>query len=73
MNKITGTVKWFDCAKGFGFITNESGTDIFVHYRQIEVEGFKRLSEGQRVEFLAVEGEKGLLAEAVTPMARPAG
>ncbi|MBO3273668.1 cold-shock protein [Pseudomonas schmalbachii] len=61
----TGTVKWFNDEKGFGFITPEQGADVFVHYRAIESTGFKSLSEGQSVTFLVVKGQKGLQAEQV--------
>lgn len=59
----TGTVKWFDDAKGFGFITRESGPDVFAHFKQITGEGFKSLAEGQRVSFNVVQGQKGPQAE----------
>ena len=52
MEKLLGTVKWFDNAKGFGFILNPDGEDVFVHYRSIQREGYKTLSEGEQVEFL---------------------
>jgi CspA family cold shock protein len=66
----TGTVKWFNEAKGFGFITNDDGgPDIFVHHRQIQGKGFKSLAEGQRVEFDVVDGPKGLSANNVRPSA----
>jgi CspA family cold shock protein len=55
----TGTVKWFNDAKGFGFITQDEGADVFVHHSAIQSEGFKSLSEGQRVEFELVKGQKG--------------
>lgn len=55
-------VKWFDNVKGFGFIENESGQDIFVHYKQIEGDGYKTLREGQEVEFEMEQGPKGPLA-----------
>ncbi|GBD99621.1 cold shock-like protein CspE [bacterium BMS3Abin07] len=54
-----GTVKWFNEQKGFGFITQENGQDIFVHYSSIQTDGYKTLAEGQQVEFDIVEGEKG--------------
>ena len=58
----TGTVKWFNDAKGFGFITQEDETDIFVHYTAIQQEGFKSLKEGDTVEFEVAQGPKGLQA-----------
>lgn len=61
----TGTVKWFNNAKGWGFIRQENGPDVFVHYSQITGEGFRTLREGQIVEFELKEGPKGPLAEAV--------
>ena len=54
-----GTVKWFNDSKGFGFINQDGGGDIFVHYSEIQDQGFKSLSEGQRVEFDVVQGKKG--------------
>ena len=60
-----GTVKWFNDAKGFGFIRQENGPDVFVHYSQIVGDGFRTLEEGQAVEFEIKEGPKGLLAERV--------
>ncbi|MDF3931627.1 cold-shock protein [Pseudomonas citronellolis] len=64
-NRQTGTVKWFNDAKGFGFITQESGGDLFVHFRSIQGNGFKSLQEGQKVSFIVVEGQKGLQADEV--------
>ena len=60
-----GTVKWFNDAKGFGFITPESGADLFVHFRSIQGSGFKTLQEGQRVTFVATQGQKGMQADEV--------
>ncbi|MBN8739193.1 MAG: cold-shock protein [Lysobacterales bacterium 69-70] len=60
-----GTVKWFNDAKGFGFITPESGADLFVHFRAIQGSGFKSLQEGQRVSFISVPGPKGMQADQV--------
>lgn len=65
MATITGTVKWFDEAKGFGFISREGGTDVFAHFKQIVGEGFKTLTEGQRVSFTVVQGLKGPQAEKI--------
>ena len=62
MEKSIGTVKWFDNAKGFGFIVNDAQEDVFVHFREIEGDGFKTLAEGQQVEYNETQGEKGLLA-----------
>ena len=63
MSTTTGTVKWFNEAKGFGFIEQESGPDVFAHYSAIKSEGFKTLAEGQRVEFTVTQGQKGPQAE----------
>ena len=62
-----GTVKWFNDAKGFGFIARDNGPDVFVHFRAITGNGFKSLQEGQQVTFKVVQGQKGLQAEEVTP------
>lgn len=64
----TGTVKWFNSEKGFGFIEVEGGDDVFVHFSAIEDEGFKTLDEGQSVEFEIVEGQRGPQAEKVTKL-----
>ncbi|HGY54662.1 MAG TPA: cold-shock protein [Caldithrix abyssi] len=61
----TGTVKWFNNSKGYGFISREQGDDVFVHYRSIEGEGYRTLEEGDRVEFEVAEGPKGLQANKV--------
>ncbi|HEX7348353.1 MAG TPA: cold-shock protein [Rhodanobacteraceae bacterium] len=61
----SGTVKWFNDAKGYGFITPESGDDLFVHFRAIIGDGFKSLQEGQKVTFVAVKGPKGMQADQV--------
>ena len=63
MSTTTGTVKWFNEAKGFGFIEQESGPDVFAHFSAIKSEGFKTLAEGQRVEFTVTQGQKGPQAE----------
>ena len=64
-DRQTGTVKWFNDAKGFGFITPQSGPDLFVHFRSIQGNGFKSLKEGQAVSFVAVQGQKGMQADQV--------
>jgi len=62
----SGTVKWFNDAKGFGFITQDGGgEDLFVHFRSIESSGFKSLQEGQKVTYVAVKGQKGMQADQV--------
>ena len=61
----TGTVKWFNAAKGFGFIEREDADDVFVHFRAINGEGYRSLTEGQKVDFTVVQGQKGLQAEDV--------
>ncbi len=62
-----GTVKWFNEQKGFGFITQDNGPDVFVHFTAIKVDGFKTLKEGQKVSFEIKDGPKGLAAENVMP------
>ncbi|OWA36014.1 cold-shock protein [Saccharibacillus sp. O16] len=64
----TGTVKWFNAEKGYGFIEVEGGNDVFVHFSAIQGDGFKTLDEGQRVEFNIVEGNRGPQAENVTKL-----
>ena len=67
MSRLTGTVKWFNDSKGFGFITPEDGSkDCFVHQSAIQCEGFRTLAEGEQVEFDCVQGQKGPAAENVT-------
>jgi cold shock protein len=61
-----GTVKWFNAAKGFGFIQRESGEDVFVHFKEIVAEGYKTLNEGDKVSFEVTRGPKGLQATKVT-------
>jgi cold shock protein len=61
-----GTVKWFNAAKGYGFIERESGGDIFVHFSEITAEGYRKLMQGQKVEFSVIETEKGQQAHEVT-------
>ena len=62
---MSGTVKWFNSDKGFGFITGDDGVDVFVHYSQIKSDGFKNLEEGQKVTFDVTQGDKGPQAENV--------
>ncbi len=68
----TGKVKWFNNAKGYGFIEQESGEDVFVHFSSINAEGFRTLKEGDDVEFEIVQGPKGLQAKNVISRANPA-
>ncbi|MDR3191057.1 MAG: cold-shock protein [Lactobacillaceae bacterium] len=63
-----GTVKWFNADKGFGFISRESGDDVFVHFSSIQDEGFKSLEEGQKVSFEVEQGDRGLQAANVTKL-----
>ena len=63
---MKGTVKWFNAKKGFGFISDENGKDVFVHFSGLNMEGFKTLKDGQTVEFDVSEGDKGLQATNVT-------
>ena len=67
-DKTTGTVKWFKEDKGYGFIKQENGPDVFVHFSAIEGSGEKSLVEGQKVEFAVTQGQKGLQAENVIPL-----
>jgi CspA family cold shock protein len=65
MSTVTGTVKWFNETKGYGFIEQESGPDVFVHFSAIKGEGFRTLTDGQKVEFTIANGQKGPQAENV--------
>ncbi len=65
-NRTQGTVKWFNGDKGFGFISHEGGDDLFVHYSEIQSNGYRTLDEGAQVEFEITQGKKGLQASAVT-------
>ena len=67
-NTVTGTVKWFNETKGFGFIEQESGPDVFAHFSAIAGDGFKTLNEGQSVEFTLSQGEKGPQAENIVAL-----
>ncbi len=66
--KETGTVKWFNAAKGYGFIQRDNGEDVFVHYSAIAADGYRSLEEGSRVEFEVTRGPKGLAAVNVAPV-----
>ena len=66
--RITGTVKWFNSGKGYGFLAREDGADVFVHYSAIQGNGFKNLEEGQKVEFSIEQGPKGLQARDVVAL-----
>jgi cold shock protein len=66
--RSNGKVKWFNDAKGFGFITTETGEDVFVHFSAITAKGFRSLQEGANVEFDLIQGPKGLQASNVTPV-----
>ena len=66
--RIIGTVKWFNGGKGYGFISQENGQDVFVHFSAIQGDGFRSLEEGQKVEFSIEQGPKGLQASNVTPI-----
>ena len=67
MAREQGTVKWFNAAKGYGFIQRQSGEDVFVHFSAIQANGYRRLEKGQQVEFSIEEGPKGLQAASVVP------
>ena len=65
---VLGTVKWFNDSKGYGFISQDSGPDVFAHQSSIQSEGFRTLAEGQRVEFTVTQGEKGPQASNIVPV-----
>lgn len=67
-DKVNGTVKWFNESKGYGFISQESGPDVFAHFSAIATSGFKTLVEGQHVEFVVTQGAKGPQAENIVPV-----
>ena len=68
-DRQTGTVKWFNDAKGFGFITPaDGGEDLFAHFKEIQGDGFKSLTEGQRVQYKAARGQKGMQATQIKPL-----
>ena len=69
-NSVTGTVKWFNETKGFGFIHADSGQDVFAHFSEIQSNGFKILHEGQRVSFTVAQGKKGPQATGITVVAQ---
>ncbi len=66
--RVIGTVKWFNATKGYGFISREDGPDVFVHFSAIQMDGYRTLEEGQRVEFSIEQGPKGLQAADVRPL-----
>ncbi len=66
--RIVGTVKWFNGGKGYGFLSQENGADVFVHYSAIQMDGYRNLQEGQKVEFSIEKGPKGLQAVNVVPI-----
>jgi len=68
MSQVTGTVKWFNETKGYGFIEQEGGPDVFVHFSAIQGDGFKTLQDGQKVQFTVATGQKGPQAENVVPV-----
>ncbi|RPJ00603.1 MAG: cold-shock protein [Chloroflexi bacterium] len=68
--RITGTVKWFNAQKGFGFISRENGPDVFVHHSAIQASGYRELTEGERVEFEVTQGPKGPQASSVVRLGR---
>ncbi len=67
-DRVTGTVKWFNATKGFGFIEQDEGEDVFVHYSAIAGDGYRSLEEGQRVEYNVVDSDRGPQAQGVSPV-----
>ncbi|MGE5138853.1 MAG: cold-shock protein [Rudaea sp.] len=67
-NRVTGTVKWFNASKGYGFIAHDGGKDVFVHYSAIQMDGYRSLNEGDQVEFTIEDGQKGPQAVQVVKM-----
>jgi CspA family cold shock protein len=67
-DRLMGTVKWFNATKGYGFIGRDDGEDVFVHFSAVEMEGYRRLKEGQKVEFSVEQGPKGVQAANVIPI-----
>ena len=67
-NKVNGTVKWFNESKGYGFISQDGGPDVFAHFSSIQGDGFKTLKEGQKVEFIVTQGQKGPQAEQIVAL-----
>jgi CspA family cold shock protein len=67
-DRLLGTVKWFNATKGYGFIGRDEGEDVFVHFSAVEMEGYRRLKEGQKVEFSVEQGPKGVQAANVIPI-----
>jgi CspA family cold shock protein len=68
MERRIGTVKWFSAPKGYGFIEQVDGEDIFIHFSTIKMDGYRKLQEGQQVEYTLIRGERGLQAENVVPL-----
>lgn len=66
--RVQGTVKWFNASKGYGFISRDDGEDVFVHYTAVQADGYRSLTEGQRVEFTIEHGPKGLQAKDVVAL-----
>lgn len=70
MSRYEGTVRWFNNAKGYGFLGRDDGPDVFVHYSAVQTDGYKSLKEGELVQFEVVQGDKGPQADQVTPVKR---